>query len=278
MTEKGSDRSPATKVVILARGLGTRMRKPDPRAKVAPEQAAAADSGVKAMIPVGRPFLDFLLSAVADAGFTRVCLVIGEEHGFVRSHYGEAHPPTRIEVSFAVQAKPLGTADAVLAAENFAGTDDFVVLNSDNYYPVSALASLRVAPPPALVAFERDALVRTGNVPPERVERFGALGIDERGMLTRILARPDEVMGIGEQAVYSSMNCWLFTPAIFRACREVPYSERGELELPQAVQLAIDRYGAEFTALRVSAPVLDLSSRADIASVTERMRGVQVNL
>lgn len=74
------------------------------------------------------------------------------------------------------------------------------------------------------------------------------------------------------------MNCWLFTPGIFRACREVPYSVRGELELPQAVQLAIDRHGAEFTALRVATPVLDLSSRADIASVTERMRDVRVLL
>lgn len=276
MTENA--RRPVTKVVILARGLGTRMRKADPRAQVAPEQAAAADSGVKAMIPVGRPFLDFLLSATADAGFTRACLVIGEEHSFIRSHYGEAHPPTRIEVSFALQVKPLGTADAVLAAESFVGTDDFVVLNSDNYYPVSALAALRVAPPPALVAFERDALVQGGNVPPGRVERFGALEIDGRGMLERILARPDASRGAGEEVVYASMNCWLFTPGIFRACREVPYSVRGELELPQAVQLAIDRHGAEFTALRVATPVLDLSSRADIASVTERMRDVRVLL
>src|SRR5688500_18497011 len=62
-----------TKAVILARVLGTRMRAPDGAAALAADQAAAADTGVKAMIPVGRPFLDYVLSGLADAGFTRGC-------------------------------------------------------------------------------------------------------------------------------------------------------------------------------------------------------------
>ena len=50
------------KAVILARGLGTRMRKADTGAALDSAQQAAADSGLKAMIPVGRPFLDYVLS------------------------------------------------------------------------------------------------------------------------------------------------------------------------------------------------------------------------
>ncbi|HVF39254.1 MAG TPA: hypothetical protein VM939_05085, partial [Gemmatimonadaceae bacterium] len=96
-----------TKAVILARGLGTRMRRADLAAPIDEDQAAAADAGVKGMIPVGRPFLDFLLSAIADAGFTDVCLVIGPEHDHVRDHYGKRHPPQRIRVSFAIQEKAL---------------------------------------------------------------------------------------------------------------------------------------------------------------------------
>ena len=68
-------------VVILARGLGTRMRKSDPAVALDPALAAAADSGVKAMIPIGRPFLDYVLGVAADAGITRACLVVGPEHG-----------------------------------------------------------------------------------------------------------------------------------------------------------------------------------------------------
>ena len=109
-----------TRAVILARGLGTRMRKADDHATLDAAQAAAADSGVKGMIPIGRPFMDFLISALADAGFTHVCLVIGPEHRAAREYYEHDVAPTRVRIAFAVQEKPLGTADAVLAAETFA--------------------------------------------------------------------------------------------------------------------------------------------------------------
>ena len=69
----------------LARGLGKRMREQaQTGARVDAAQAEAADRGVKAMIPIGRPFLDYVLSALADAGYTETCLVIGPEHGAIR--------------------------------------------------------------------------------------------------------------------------------------------------------------------------------------------------
>ena len=122
-----------TKVVILARGLGTRMRKADDKARLEGHQEAVAARGIKAMIPIGRPFLDYVLTEVADAGFTDVCLVIGPEHQAVRDHYEREMVPSRVRVRFAVQERALGTANAVLSAEEFAAGDTFVVLNSDNY-------------------------------------------------------------------------------------------------------------------------------------------------
>jgi glucose-1-phosphate thymidylyltransferase len=249
------------------------MRKADAAAQLAPNQAEAAESGVKAMIPIGRPFLDYVLTALADAGFTEICLVIGPEHDAVRDYYSSI-PLSRITVTTAIQEKPLGTADAVLAAEAFAAGDPFVVLNSDNYYPTSALQALRMTRPPAIVAFSRQALMRDGNVPPERVGRFGALDIDESGILLKIVrsTRPDET------EIYASMNCWLFTPEIFEACRRVPVSARGELELPQAVELGIREMGMRFQAVRVSEAVLDMSSRGDIAFVADRLKGTRISL
>jgi len=258
-----------TSAVILARGLGTRMRKSDPDAQLGTTQAAAADAGMKGMIPIGRPFLDYVLSALADAGYTRVCLVIGPEHQAVREHYTRTSPPRRVTLEFAIQEKPLGTADAVLAAEPFTRGEPFVVMNSDNYYPADALRELRIATPPALIAFARSALIEAGNVLPDRVERFGALEMDPNGNLVSITggtATKDD----GE--IYASMNCWLFTSAIFEACRNVSLSPRGELELPRAVKLAIDTMGMRFRAVRVRSAVLDLSTRGDIAAVEKHLR------
>src|SRR5512135_2680862 len=133
---------PLVKAVILARGLGTRMRRPDTGTSLDRAQADVADSGVKAMIPIGRPFLDYVLSTLADAGYRHVCLVIGPEHTKVREYYGSLDSG-RIQVHFAIQQEAKGTADAVAAAEQFAGSDDVIVINSDNYYPLSALRGLR---------------------------------------------------------------------------------------------------------------------------------------
>ena len=266
-----------TKAVILARGLGTRMRKSDADATVDAAQAKAADAGVKGMIPIGRPFMDYLISAFADAEFPDVCLVIGPEHHQVREHYGRRSAPSRARVHFAVQPDPLGTANAVLAAEEFAAGEAFVVINSDNYYPVEALRQLRERAAPVVVGFEREAIVRLGNVPRDRVARFGALDIDADDMLCRILVEPTAAM-LAAGEIFASLNCWSFTSQIFRACREVPRSARGEFELPQAVQLAIDQYGMRMLVVRSYAAVLDMSSRADIASMADRLRTVTVEL
>ncbi|HKW09487.1 MAG TPA: sugar phosphate nucleotidyltransferase, partial [Gemmatimonadaceae bacterium] len=206
--------SPPTKAVILARGLGTRMRAADERAELSREQAAMADAGVKAMIRIDRPFLDYVLSALADAGFTDVCLVVGPEHDVVRDYY-ERSAPSRVRVTFAVQEKPLGTADALLAAASFIGDDAFVVLNADNYYPVDVLRALRAQREMALPAFEREALVRDGNISSERIARYALLDIGADGYLRRIVEKPDaaSARAFGSDAAVS-MNVWLLTPPI----------------------------------------------------------------
>lgn len=266
------------KAVILARGLGTRMRREDSEAVLDERQAAVAESGVKGMIPIGRPFLDYAISALADAGFGDVCLVIGPEHDVVREYYGREVKLERVRVHFAVQEKPLGTADAVLAAEQFAGSDPFLVVNSDNYYPAEVLRALRERGAPAMPGFDTEALAAEGNVPAERIAQFALVDVDEDGCLRRIVEKPGAATiasWVGEPLV--SMNCWLFTNDIFDACREVAPSARGELELPHAVQLLVDS-GMRIGVLPVRAAVLDLSSRRDIASVRGRLSGVGVQL
>src|SRR5258706_4718996 len=226
------------------------MRKPDEATHLPATQSAVADIGLKAMIPMatqtGRPFLDYLLSSLADAGFANACIVIGPEHGAVRDRYERDQVPTRIKLTFAIQERALGTANAVLSAEDFVGDDSFAILNSDNFYPREALDALHAIGEPAIIGFDREVLVKRGNVPPERIARFGALDIDPNGYLRRILVSPtDEMLHSGEP-IYSSMNCFLLTNEIFRACRDVPLSARGEYELPQAVHLVIDRGGMRF--------------------------------
>jgi glucose-1-phosphate thymidylyltransferase len=250
------------------------MREPDGTARLEPGQEQAAASGLKAMISFGRPFLDYVLSALADAGIAEVCLVIGPEHAAVREHYTVTAPPRRVRVAFAVQPEPRGTADAVLAAEEFAGPDDFLVINSDNLYPVSALSGLAMLSGPGVALFERDALIAGSNIPAGRIAAFAVCEVGPDGYLEAIREKPDAgtLARLGPEAPVS-MNCWRFSTAIFSACRSVPLSPRGELELPMAVHAAIAE-GVRFKVVRCREGVLDLSRRGDVGAVAERLRGL----
>lgn len=267
-----------TRAVILARGLGTRMRKDDAGAALDAAQAAVADAGVKGMIPIGRPFLDYVISALADAGITDVCLVIGPEHQAVRDYY-DALEMERVRMHYAIQEHPRGTADAVAAASDFAGRETVLVLNADNYYPVDAFRALATLGASGLVGFDRAALIAGSNIPEERIRSFALVEIDTSGALTAIVEKPDEetFARMGSSAPVS-MNLWSFSPVIYEACRRVTPSIRGELELQDAVRLAMRALHERFQVIPCAAGVLDLSNRRDIPAVAERLAGVVVSL
>jgi glucose-1-phosphate thymidylyltransferase len=261
-----------TRAVVLARGLGSRMRAPDPGAALSEPQQRAADAGLKAMMPIaGRPFLDYLLSALADAGVREVALVVAPDHDVLRQHYQHDAPPSRVGVSFVVQREAIGTADALMAARDWTSGSSFLAMNADNLYPVAVLSAIARIEEPAFPAFRRGALVREGNIREQQVRSFALLELDSDGYLSRIVEKPPaDVMDRAGDLALVSMNCWRFDRRIFDACRDVPRSSRGEFELPQAVMLAVER-GVRFRAVPAAGPVLDLSRRGDAAELSRRL-------
>jgi dTDP-glucose pyrophosphorylase len=261
-----------TRAVILARGLGTRMKAVETGVVLTEDQRRAADAGMKAMMPIGgRPFVDYLFSAIADAGLGEAAIVVAPDHDLLRRHYTVDAPPARLRLEFIVQAQPIGTADAVLAAEAWTRREPFLVMNGDNLYPTAVIRDLATSDVPALPGFERADLVRTSNIEEARVNAFALVDTDGDGYLTRIVEKPRP--GDARPDALVSMNIWRFDRRIFDACRQVPKSPRGEYELPLAVGVAA-RNGVRFKVLPAQGPVLDLSQRADAAEVARRLAGV----
>ncbi len=265
------------KVVVLAAGKGTRMRSRRDGVRLSGPQAEVADTGIKALIPVGRPFLDFVLAGVADAGYREVCLVIGPRHHELRERYSQV-TDERLRLAFAVQHQPLGTAHALLSAHSFVGSDEFLLINSDNYYPISALHALRTLNQPGLVGFDARALTEKGNIPAERVTNYAIVQSDENGYLSNIVEKPDPLhVQVDEDSRLVSMNCWRFGPSIWEACAAIQKSSRGEFELPDAVESSMLELGQRYRVVTSHEPVLDLSCRNDIESVARLLQGVEVN-
>jgi glucose-1-phosphate thymidylyltransferase len=249
-----------------------------------PEQDRAAAAGLKSLMPMsagdrpGRPFLDYLLSGLADVGIDDAGIVIGPEHDMLRSQYDGPRAPTRIRLSFIIQEEALGTADAVRAAETFVAGRPFLSLNADNLCPAACLSALIDLDGPGLAGFERDELVRSSGIPASRVESFALLDVGPDGMLRDIVEKPEKAVwaAAGSRAKIS-MNIWRFDHRIFGACRDIERSPRGEFELPDAVRLA-RRRGVEFVVVRAHGPVLDLSRREDVPAVAALLAHRQIHL
>jgi len=280
------------RAVILARGLGTRMRQATDDIDLRdPDQVQAAATGAKAMMPitgplrdaagsfisgsVSRPFLDYILSALADAGYTDVCFVVAPDHEAMARHYTGAGRPRRLRIAFAVQEEPIGTANAVAAAEAWTGDDPFLVINGDNYYGVRTLASLVGRAGAATALYRTATLLALSNIPADRIRAF-ALGVVEDGRLARIVEKPtpEQAAALGDTA-FVSMTCWRMPPAIHAACRQVTRSVRGEYELVDAVD-ALIADGVRFEVVVADDGVLDLSRRGDVAAVEHALAGVTV--
>lgn len=109
-------------VVILAGGLGTRLRGTIP------------DGTPKPMAQVaGSPFLDHVLDAALRRGADRFLLLLGYEAEVIRRRVGRKYAGVPVDCS--IEPYPLGTGGALRHARALLA-DRFVLLNGDTYAEV----------------------------------------------------------------------------------------------------------------------------------------------
>ncbi len=263
------------KAVILARGMGKRMRRDAGDLTLDPLRSKFVERGWKPFIPIaGRPFIDHQLRMLSELGIEEVCLVVGPEHLELKEHFEKVELEFEIKIEFAIQEKPLGTADAVYASRNFVGKDPFLLLNGDNFYPREALESLigREDPERCYVAgFRMDSMIKAGNFSPERIRSFSVMEVDDELNLLRIVEKPEKPEAYKtKHDILVNMNLWRFNPVIFKACKLVkPHPVRGEFELTSAVQLMVDERMCEVRVIPLSSYVLDLTYSSDIPVVEQ---------
>ena len=259
--------------VILAAGRGTRLQRHDPTVQLDPETQRIAEQGIKALVPIGpKPFLDYAVDRLMAAGIRRVCLIVAPGSWPLES-YVDGLPGrfAGLQAECVEQPEARGTGHALRFARPATGDRDFVMLNSDDLYPLSALQALVNAPSGAsyAVGFDRDALVAHSNMEASRIPSLGILVPDSRSpdRLARVVEKPADPAALSvDGRVWVSMNLWRFSSAIYDFCDKVAESLRGEYELTSAVQDLSDA-GNPVRMLRCAEPVLDLTSRADILTL-----------
>ncbi len=205
--------------------------------------------GVKPLAPVGtsgEAVIDLIASDALSAGFSPIVLVVGPETGPAIRYHVEHAWPASVDVRFALQGAPMGTAHAVLsAAEHLPAGAPFGVANADDLYGEAGLCQLAAhlaggEATNALVGYRlRNAVV--GGSPVTR----GICEVDGEGMLRSIVERR-QVMPDGDDRFVAkdgempeeiggdalvSMNLWGFRPemqAVLEAA--VHEAQRGHRE------------------------------------------------
>ncbi len=276
----------AERLVILAGGISSRMRKP-PKSTASVDRKLMEDAEhkPKSMIGVGtagRPFMDYLLLNAREVGYRDVVIVVGEKDESIRNHYGIKDRDNAfygLTISYALQtiphgrSKPLGTADALLCAlrlrQDWQG-QTFTVCNSDNLYSREALRLMMESPyPNALVDYDQSAL----GFQQSRVEKFAVTKKDDDGYLIDIIEKPtpEEIDSVKDRdgTIGVSMNIFrLHYDMILPYLESIPlHPERQEKELPTAVIMMIRDHPRSCYAHPLKEHVPDLTSRDDIAVV-----------
>jgi len=250
--------------VVLAGGRGRRLQASDPSALVTDAERHAAASGLKVLMPVGgagTPLLAFVLTRLAAAGVSHVVLVVPPVHDAIAGFLQATPPPVPVQV--AMQPVPNGTAGAVVAAAPFVPAAGCLVVNGDNLYPVDAIRALVALDGPGLGAFTCASLERESGFSPARVAAFARVEA-AGGWLTALEEKPAVARLDPESLI--SMNLWRFDAALVAACHDVAPSPRGELEIPDAVALALAR-GSRVRVVPVAGAVLDLTVASDVAGL-----------
>jgi len=157
------------------------------------------------------------LSGIVD-GFI---LVVGYKAGMIREELGDDFDGVPIE--YAYQTEQRGTADALLAARDFLN-DDFLLLNGDDLYYSEDFSAVASAAQSAVLGVSVDD-----------PRRFGMLVADDERLI-RIDEKPERT-----SAELANAGLFKFDISIFEYLDRLEESERGELELVDAVSALAER-------------------------------------
>ena len=270
-----SDLAPMTcdRIVILAAGRASRMKRSAGDAADAALWVSDAQNRPKPMIRVGpneEPMIQFILEQALRAGFTEATLVIAPSdevtEPFLKS-WNETRTGLRMRIRCVMQDSPLGTGDAVRSAlqkDPVPSGKTWILCNGDNLPTRSALAQLRTIPAgQAVLAYDRRAL----GLDPAKTMAFAILEGDGQS-IHRIIEKPseEEVARLAAAGpVRVSMNIFRLHAETLMPFLEAlePHAERGELELPTALQAMMDA-GHNMGQWDVEQEVLDLTRLQDV--------------
>ena len=199
------------KGVLLCGGEGTRLH---PLTLVANKHLQRI--GRKVMV-------DYPFEKLIEAGIAQIHVIVGGEHWPpVIKYLGSGHE-RGVDISYSIQDRPGGIAEAVSLARTFAGEDKVCVVLGDNLFDMSLRPWVKY-----FGASEKDSEAVLFSKRVKDPQRFGVLlrSSEDSSQPVDIIEKPsdppsDEIL----------TGVYMFTPDVFDIIKTCRPSERGELEI-----------------------------------------------
>ena len=214
------------KGLILAGGSGRRLR-------------PITHKTAKQLVPIAnKPILHYVIEDLVGVGITDLGIVVGDTAKEIEESVGNGSQ-WNADITYIHQEEPLGLAHAVLISEPFLGQEKFIMYLGDNMFEDSLHAVVE--------DFEKSSTnARLLLAKVDNPQAFGVAEVDEQGAIKGLVEKPEN-----PKSDLALVGVYLFDSTIHRAVKVIEPSDRGELEITDAIQWMIDEENSiEHTTLK----------------------------
>ena len=230
--------------LIPAAGVGTRLY---PFARAVPKE----------LYPIlGKPAIEHCVENLREGGIRRIYVLVGYQKGALMDYLGDGSD-FGVKIAYLYQHRRLGLGHAVLQAKGWIGST-FVTLLGDSFIePKRDIRDLidlhlRERPLATLLLFRVEDPSSYGVA---RFRREGELLVVEKLVEKPGPRRAREMRVDGR--FYALCGAYVFEPGIFRYLEETPSQKGREIQLTDALELAVER-GERVLGLELAGRYIDV--------------------